>query len=174
MDYVVRATYSNISRTYFHHGTVGNCQYCFWGRYSMGAPYYGAYAATAFLANAASLTALDAGTSNYAAYVTFDSTGAPLRALLYNSDYYSGSGARTSQPFVLGGLTGSSFRAKRLTGDSAVARVDQGGKVTFGGQTFTNGNCDISGTETFETLAVSGGQATVSLSASEALVVYLK
>ncbi|KAJ8109392.1 hypothetical protein ONZ43_g6148 [Nemania bipapillata] len=32
MDYVVRAAYSNISRTYFHHGTVGNCQYCFWGR----------------------------------------------------------------------------------------------------------------------------------------------
>ncbi|KAI1197683.1 hypothetical protein F5X97DRAFT_343523 [Nemania serpens] len=174
MDYVVRATYSNISRTYFHHGTVGNCQYCFWGRYSMGAPYYGAYAATAFMANAASLTALDDGNSNYAAYVSFDSAGAPLRALLYNSDYYGGSGSRSSQPFELGGLTGGSVRAKRLAGDSAVARVDQGGKVTFGGQTFTNGDCNVSGSETFETLAVSGGRATVSLKASEALLVYFK
>ncbi|KAI1171922.1 glycoside hydrolase family 79 protein [Nemania sp. FL0916] len=174
MDYVVRAAYSNISRTYFHHGTVGNCQYCFWGRYSMGAPYYGAYTATAFMADAASITALDDGSSNYAAYVTFDSAGAPLRALLYNSDYYSGSGTRSSQSFVLGGLAGSSVRAKRLVGDSAVARVDQGGKVTFGGQTFTNGDCRVSGTETFETVTVSGGQATMSLKASEALLVYLQ
>jgi len=140
----------------------------------MGAPYYGAFAATAFMANAAYLTALDAGTTNYAAYVSFDSAGAPLRALLYNSDYYGGSGSRTSESFVLGGLTGSSVRAKRLTGDSAVARVDQGGKVSFGGQTFTDGDCTVSGTETFESLAVSGGQATVSLSASEALLVYLQ
>ncbi|KAI0456696.1 hypothetical protein F5B21DRAFT_122430 [Xylaria acuta] len=174
MDYVLRATYSNISRTYFHHGTVGNCQYCFWGRYSMGAPYYGAYAATSFLASAASLTALDDGNSNYATYVAFDSTGAPLRALLYNSDYYSGSGTRSSQSFELKGLAGSSVRAKRLVGDSAVARVDQGGKVTFGSQTFTDGDCNISGSETFETLTVSGGQATVPLKASEALLVYLK
>lgn len=174
MDYAVRATYSNISRTYFHHGTVGNCQYCFWGRYSMGAPYYGAYAATAFLAKAASLTALDAGSSNYAAYVTFDSSGAPLRALLYNSDYYSGSGTRSTQSFGLAGLSGSSVRAKRLLGDSAVARVDQGGKVTFGSQTFTNVDCDVSGTETFENFAVSNGQATFTLSASEALLVYLQ
>ncbi len=140
----------------------------------MGAPYYGAYAATAFMANASSLTAVDDGTSNYAAYVTFDSAGAPLRTLLYNSDYYAGSGTRSSQSFDLQGLTGTSVRAKRLTGDSAIARVDQGGKVAFGGQTFTNGDCTISGSETFETLAVSGGQATVSLKASEALLVYLK
>jgi hypothetical protein len=140
----------------------------------MGAPYYGAYAATAFMANAASLTALDDGSTNYAAYVTFDSAGAPLRVLLYNSDYYGGSGTRSSQSFDLQGLTGTSIRAKRLTGDSATARVDQGGKVTFGGQTFTNGDCKVSGTETFETFAVSGGQVTVSLKASEALLVYLK
>lgn len=140
----------------------------------MGAPYYGAYAATAFMAKAASLTALDDGNSNYAAYVSFDSAGAPLRALLYNSDYYGGSGVRSSQPFELRGLTGNSVRAKRLVGDSAVARVDQGGKVAFGDQTFTNGDCNVDGSETFETLAVSGGQATISLKASEALLVYLK
>ncbi|OTA98332.1 glycoside hydrolase family 79 protein [Hypoxylon sp. CI-4A] len=174
MDYVLRASYSNISRTYFHHGTVGNCQYCFWGRYSMGAPYYGAYAANALLAKAAYITALDDGSTNYAAYVSFDSEGAPLRALLYNSDYFSGSGSRSSQSFVLQGLAGSSLKAKRLTAESAMARVDQGGKVTFGGQTFTDGECKIAGTESIESLTVSNGQTTVSLSASEALLVNLQ
>ncbi|KAI1396833.1 glycoside hydrolase family 79 protein [Hypoxylon fuscum] len=174
MDYVLRASYSNISRTYFHHGTVGNCQYCFWGRYSMGAPYYGAYTATAFLAKASYLTALDDGSNNYAAYVSFNSDGAPLRALLYNSDYFSGSGSRSSQSFTLSGLNGSSLKAKRLTADSAQSRVDQGGKATFGGQTFTDGGCTPAGTEAVESLAVSNGQATVTLKASEALLVYLQ
>ncbi|KAK6062787.1 hypothetical protein SCUP234_12924 [Seiridium cupressi] len=174
MDYALRATYSNITRTYFHHGTVGNCQYCFWGRYSMGAPYYGAYAATALLAKASYLTALDDGSTNYAAYVSYDSSKAPLRALLYNSDYYSGSGTRSSQSFVLTGLTASSVRAKRLTATSALSRQDQGEIPTFGGQSFTDGTCVVNGTETYETVSASGGQATFAVSASEALVVYLQ
>lgn len=174
MDYSLRATYSNMSRTYFHHGTVGNCQYCFWGRYSMGAPYYGAYAAAAVMAKASYLTALDGGTTNYAVYVTYDSNKAPLRALLYNSDYYAGSGTRSSQSFVLAGLTGSSVRAKRLTATSALSRQDQGDIPTFGKQSFTDGTCVITGTETYETASVSSGQATFTVSASEALLVYLQ
>lgn len=140
----------------------------------MGAPYYGAYTATAFLAKASYLTALDDGSNNYAAYVSFNSDGAPLRALLYNSDYFSGSGSRSSQSFTLSGLNGSSLKAKRLTADSAQSRVDQGGKATFGGQTFTDGGCTPAGTEAVESLAVSNGQATVTLKASEALLVYLQ
>ncbi|KAH9904087.1 glycoside hydrolase family 79 protein [Xylariomycetidae sp. FL2044] len=194
MDYVLRASYSNISRTYFHHGTVGNCQYCFWGRYSMGAPWYvlqytpyvknnhyGAYAATALLAQASHLTALDDGTTNYAAYVTFDEAGAPLRALLYNSDYFAGSGSgsgRSSQSFELTGLVrggSGTLRAKRLTAESASSRVDQGGNVSFGGQTFTNGDCLVSGDEVFESLAVTAdGRLAVDVKASEALLVYLQ
>ncbi|KAI1767991.1 glycoside hydrolase family 79 protein [Hypoxylon sp. FL1150] len=174
MDYVLRASYSNVSRTYFHHGTVGNCQYCFWGRYSMGAPYYGAYAATALLSHASYLTALDDGTTNYAAYVSFGSDGKPLRALLYNSDYFSGSGTRSGQSFQLGGVTGTSLKAKRLTAGSAMSRVDQGGVVTFGGQTFTDGDCKIAGTEAVESLTISNGQVTVTIKASEALLVYLQ
>ncbi|KAI5920317.1 glycoside hydrolase family 79 protein [Camillea tinctor] len=175
MDYVLRASYSNISRTYFHHGTVGNCQYCFWGRYSMGAPYYGATAATALLAGASHLAALDDGSSAYASYVSFAANGTPLRVLLYNSDYYAGSGTRASQTFQLSGLAATgTVRAKRLVGDSALARVDQGGKVTWGGQTYTDGSCKVSGTETYETLTVSGGQVAATLAASEALLVYLQ
>lgn len=176
MDYSVRAAFLNIKRTYYHQGTVGNCQYCFWGRYSMGAPYYGATAAVAFLAGGSHLTALDAGTTNYAAYATFDASGAPLRVLLYNSDYFAGTGTRSSTPFVLTGLGSSvaSVRAKRLTAASALSRQDQGGNPSWGGQVYTNGTCVVSGTETYETVSVSGGQASFTLQASEALVVYLK
>jgi len=174
MDYSLRATVTNISRIYYHQGTVGNCQYCFWGRYSMGAPYYGAYVATALMAGASHIAALDTGTTNYAAYTVFDQDGAPMRVLLYNSDYYTGSGTRSSQPFTLTGLTATSVKAKRLTAASATSRVDQGSDPTFGGQKFTSGTCEISGTETFETVAVSGGQATLTLKATEALLVYLQ
>jgi hypothetical protein len=172
MDYVVYATYKNISRTYFHHGTVGNCQYCFWGRYSMGAPYYGATAATAFLAKGAYLTQLDDGSSAYGGYVTYDADRNPLRALLYNSNYFSGSGSRSSHQFVLTGLAGSSVRTKRLTAPSAESRVDRGASITFGNQYYGNGTCVVDGQETFEVANVSSGQATFTLQASEALVVY--
>lgn len=174
MDYSLRATYSNMSRTYFHHGTVGNCQYCFWGRYSMGAPYYGATAAVALLAGASHLTALDAGNTNYAAYATFDEDGAPLRVLLYNSDYYTGSGGRSSTSFTLRGLTASSVKAKRLTAPSAMSRQDRGETPSFGGQSFADGTCVITGTEAYETVSVSGGEAAFKLQATEALLVYLQ
>ncbi|CAK7201835.1 hypothetical protein SEUCBS139899_004550 [Sporothrix eucalyptigena] len=174
LDYSVRAVYANISRTYFHHGTVGNCQYCFWGRYDMGAPYYGATAAVAFLAGASHLTALDTGSSNYAAYATYDSAGKPLRVLLYNSDYFNGTGTRSSSTFTLSGLTATSVKAKRLTAANALSRQDQGSLPTWGGQTYTNGNCVVSGTETYETTTVSSNSATFTLQASEALVVYLQ
>lgn len=174
MDYILRATYTNISRIYFHQGTVGNCQYCAWGRYSMGSPYYGQYIATALMAGAKHITALDAGTTNYAAYAAFDNAGAPLRVLLYNSDYYAGSGSRSSQPFTLTGLASATVKAKRLTASSATARADQGGDLSFGGQTFTDGTCEMAGSERFETTTVSGGEATFTLKATEALLVYLQ
>lgn len=154
---------------------MGNCQYCFWGRYAMGAPYYGATAAAAFLAGGSHLTALDAGSGSYAGYATFDPSGAPLRVLLYNSDYFNGTGTRGSTSFVLTGLTAAgAVRAKRLTAASALSRQDQGGNPSWGGQYYANGSCVVGGTETFETANVTGGQVSFSLRASEALVVYLQ
>ncbi|KAK4445528.1 hypothetical protein QBC34DRAFT_487209 [Podospora aff. communis PSN243] len=173
MDYILRATVSNISRIYFHQGTVGNCQYCSWGRYSMGSPYYGQYIATAFMAGAKHIAALDAGTTNFAAYATFDAAGAPLRVLLYNSNHYTG-GTRSSESFTLTGLTAPTVRAKRLTASSATARADQGGDISFGGQTFTDVTCKIAGAERYETVTVSGGQVTFSVKATEALLMYLQ
>jgi hypothetical protein len=126
------------------------------------------------MAEASHLTALDAGNTNYAAYATYDSAGAPLRVLLYNSDYYAGSGTRSTTSFTLTGLTAASVKAKRLTASSALSRQDQGGNPTFGGQYFNNGTCAVGGTETYETTTVSGGQATFALKATEALLVYLQ
>ncbi|MDF2434785.1 MAG: hypothetical protein JWP44_4416, partial [Mucilaginibacter sp.] len=111
---------------------------------------------------------------NYACYASFDYTGAPLRVLLYNSDYYAGNGTRSSTSFTLTGLTSDSVKAKRLTAASALSRPDQGGNPSFGGQYFNNGTCTVGGTETYETAAVSCGHATFTLKATEALLVYLQ
>lgn len=137
----------------------------------MGAPYYGAYFATMALAGADLIAPLDDQTAAYAAYAIY-SSGSPVKVLLYNSDYYT-TGTRTSQTFVLSGLSGSTVTAKRLTAPYATSRVDQGGNPTVAGQTFANGTCVIQGTQTVETATVSSAKATFTVSASEALLVYL-
>lgn len=173
MDYVLLAASRGIKRTYFHHGTVGNCQYCWWGRYSMGAPYYGAYAATAAMAGGSYISHIDSG-SNYAAYVIYDTAKKPLRALLYNSDYYSGSGTRSNITITMSGVTLATIKAKRLTAASSNSRIDQGGNPSFGGQTFANGTCVMNGSETFESKSVTGGAVNIMIFASEAVLVYLQ
>ena len=172
MDYLLHATVLGIKRVYYHHGTIGTCFYCFWGRDTMGAPYYGAYAATAALAGAASIVSLDKGNSSLGGYAVFDGDGNPMRVLLLNSVFYGGVGTRSSQIFVMEGLRGE-VRAKRLTAPSANARVDQGGNPSFGGQVFANGTCVIGGDEVWEKADVVDGKGTFEVGASEALLVYL-
>ncbi len=174
MDYSLRAAYTNIVRTYFHHGTLGACQYCWWGRYSMGSPYYGAYMATAAMAGGAYIAALDNGLTNYAVYIIYDINRKPLRAVLYNSDYYDGSGPRTSQTFQLSNIAALAVKAKRLTGNTALSRVDKGESPNFGGQKFKDGTCEIMGNEVFETTIVMNGTGSFTVAASEALLVYLQ
>ncbi|KAJ5950919.1 uncharacterized protein N7479_009332 [Penicillium vulpinum] len=173
LDYVMQTVLMGTDALYFHQGTIGNCQYCWWGRYSMGSPYFGAYFATMALANADQIAALDSKDTAYAAYAVYKA-GTPVRVLLYNSDYYiSTSGARTSQTYTLSGLSSSTVTAKRLTAAYATSRVDQGQSPTVAGQKFTDGTCTIQGTETVETVTVSGGKATFTVAASEALLVYI-
>ena len=144
----------------------------------MGAPYYGATAATAFLAHASTMTALDGGDGAYAAYAAFSESGAPLRVLLFNSDYYGGSGTRSAQTFELQGLAsaaGKTRRARRLTAPSATARQDQGQLPTWGGQSFADGTCKVAGDEKLEDVVVdAGGRASVRVGATEAVLVYLE
>ncbi|KAF2189764.1 glycoside hydrolase family 79 protein [Zopfia rhizophila CBS 207.26] len=172
-DVCLRAATLGISRLYFHHGTIGACQYCWWGRYSMGAPYYGAMFATAAFGGGTSIVPIDSGNSRHAAYVIFGADGKPVRAALYNSDYFAGSGSRGNHVFVLTGLTGESVKTKKLSAASATSRVDQGASPTWGGQKYEDGTCKITGTETRETVAVEGGRASFTVGASEAVLVYL-
>ncbi|KAF7595496.1 hypothetical protein BBP40_005832 [Aspergillus hancockii] len=171
LDYVMQTLLMGTKALYFHQGTIGNCPYCWWGRYNMGSPYYGAYFATMALANADQIAPLDDQTTAYAAYAIYKD-GTASKVLLYNSDYYA-SGTRSSQIFTLGGLSSSSVTAKRLTAPYSTSRVDRGQDPTVAGQKFANGTCTIQGTEVVETTTVSSGQATFTLAASEALLVYL-
>ncbi|ORX99033.1 glycoside hydrolase family 79 protein [Clohesyomyces aquaticus] len=169
----LRATSSSISRLYFHHGTIGACQYCWFGRYSMGAPYYGAIFAASAFGGGSSIIALDKGTDAFAAYVVFGSEGNPVRVALVNTEYFTG-GPRGSHTFVLEGLKSvGSVEVKRLTAPSATSRVDQGGSPTWGGQKFEDGTCKIAGTEVKESVKIGAGAASVSVGASEAALVYL-
>lgn len=79
---------------------------------------------------------LDDGTGAVASYVIYNSAGAAVRLLVYNSNYYDGTGTRssTSVSFTGGGIPSSgTATALRLTGPNATSRVDEGGIVTIGG-----------------------------------------
>ncbi|KAJ5712399.1 beta-glucuronidase [Penicillium malachiteum] len=171
LDYVMQSLLMGTKALYFHQGTIGDCQYCWWGRYDMGSPYFGAYFATMALAGADQIAELDDQTTSFAAYAIYkDNT--PTKALLYNSEYYA-SGTRTYQVFTLSGLSGSTVTAKRLTAAYATSRVDEGESPTVAGQKFENGTCTLTGEATVETVTVSSGSAQFSVGASEALLVYL-
>jgi hypothetical protein len=137
----------------------------------MGAPYYGAYFAAMALAGADYIAPLDDQSTAYAAYAIYESD-TPVRVLLYNSDYYI-SGTRPSQTFTLAQLSGSTVTTKLLTAPYATSRVDYGENPTVAGQTFVNGTCVIQGAVQEQTVTVSGGEASFTVGASEALLVYL-
>ena len=123
------------------------------------------------LAQADHIAPLDDQSTSYAAYAIYKD-GAPVKVLLYNSEYYT-SGTRPSQTYTLTGLTSAAVTAKRLTAPYSTSRVDRGESPTVAGQTFGNGDCVVEGDEVLETATVQGGQASFTVSASEALLVYL-
>jgi hypothetical protein len=135
----------------------------------MGAPYYGAYMASLALSGASQIAEFDTGDPRYAAYAIY-SGDTPVKVLLYNSDYFTG-GSRDSVNFTISGIPDTSATAQRLTSSSSTNRVDQGATVTIAGQWFANGTCIQTGTESLETTAVSGGEATFTVAAAEALLI---
>ncbi|KAK7471120.1 hypothetical protein VKT23_002534 [Stygiomarasmius scandens] len=177
IDYVLQGALNGVERLYFHQGTIGNCQYCWWGRFTTGAPFYGVAFVSEFLgADGARLAMLDDGKSLVASYVVYNSANTPVRLLVYNSNYYDGTGTRsgTSVTFSGGGIPSSGTKtAKRLTAPNATSRVDMGARVTIGGGGTFDGSCNAVGTQVRENVAVNGGSLTVTVNASEALIVYL-
>lgn len=174
LDYALKAASINIRRSYFHQCTIGICYYSFWDRMNVNAPFYGAYVAAAAMAGGSYVAALDDGTTNYGGYVVFDGNGEAMRVVLLNSNYYTGSGTREEERFVVSNLRGVRVRARKLTAKSATARVDEGQVPTFGGQWFRNSDCALIGNADIEEAKVVNGMAEFSVASSEALLIELK
>ncbi|KAL4252614.1 Glycoside hydrolase family 79 protein [Abortiporus biennis] len=176
VDYVLQGALNGVDRLYFHQGTIGNCAYCFWGQSSIFTPYYGAAFVSEFLGtNGVKLSMLDDGTSAIGVYVVYSSSNTPVRLLIVNSNYYAGSGTRTATTLSFTGLatTSGTKQAKRMTAPSATSRIDEGAAVTIGGSTSFTTSCLRTGTQAMESVGFSGNTMSVSVLASEALIVYL-
>lgn len=137
LDRTLRATTIGITRLFYHQSTVnvGMCLIpenvsikdvptCFagdfnwWSTNLVNMPFYGAYMAALALSGGDQLVAIDDGTTPYAGYVVYQG-GLPSKIVLINTDYYSGSGDRSSTTFVVGGLSSSTVTAIRMTADNS-------------------------------------------------------
>lgn len=154
--------------------------YCFWNTTVINAPYYGAYFVSQFLGtDGASLSIFSSSTepSSIATYAVYSSSGILLRALIYNSNYYNGTGTRASETVELSGLPTdtSTVTAVRLTAADATVIIGEGdaevGAVTIGGGMVFGSGCEVQGEQTVESVSVSGGVASVSVKESEAVIV---
>lgn len=119
---------------------------------------------------------LDDGTGAVGLYAVYNTAGAPVRLLVYNSAYFDGTGTRSSTTvsFTGGGLpTTGSVSAKRFTAQNAASRVDEGGIVTIGGGGTFSSTCTHAGVQTNEVVPVSASTISVSVKASEALIVFI-
>ncbi|EGF98481.1 family 79 glycoside hydrolase, partial [Melampsora larici-populina 98AG31] len=177
LDYIIQALLSGISSLYFHHGTLGNSQYSFWGRYAIGAPYYGAYFAALALRGIDGIFQLDDGTSPYGAYLLTQKSK-PIRILLYNSRYRpEGSNSRVTINVDLSGfnLSSASFPVLRLQASSAESRSDRGDQTpNIGGLQFSAKNCaKIQAPRTTEIVLLQENTFRIAVMDSEAVIVQL-
>lgn len=188
VDYVLQAMVNGVQALNFHHGTIGNSPYDWWGAlfnsatstwtpYTF-APYYGAVFASAALAGGDKVASLDDGTSPYAVYAVYNKQGDPMRLVLYNSEYYDGSSStRPSHNFVLSGLKGivayGSVTAVRLTSHAATDKVEDGQNPTVAGLRFNNVTCRAQGIPAVESLKVICGSLQIEVKASEAVLIEL-
>ena len=164
----------HLSANVAHALTMHLQAYCFWGQDSVFSPYYGAAFVSEFLGNdGAKIAMLDDGTSAIAAYAVFNASGLPVRVLVINTNYYDGTGTRSSATVTLSGLGSGQRTAKRMTAPSALSQSDEGAAVTIGGSPSFTASCARSGAQTTETASVIAGMMSVSVRSSEALIVFL-
>lgn len=130
-------------------------------------------------ADGAKIAMLDNGTMAIGIYAVYTSTNVPVRLLVINSNYFNGSGIRSTATVqvsltdLLPTTTNTTLQAKRMTAASALSEVDQGAVVTIGGSPSFSSDCEIAGTQVTENVGVSGGVLSVLIHASEAMIVYL-
>ncbi|KAH9820532.1 family 79 glycoside hydrolase [Melampsora americana] len=177
LDYIIQSLLAGIQSLYFHHGTLGNSQYSFWGRYSIGAPYYGAYFAALALNGIDGISQLDDGKGPYGAYL-LTRHSKPVRILLYNSRYrLEGSKPKVTMNVDLSGLklSNQAFPVLRLQARSSESRSDQGDKTpNISGLQFSSKDCaKIPGPQTNETAIHKDGTLKIAVTDSEAVIVQL-
>ncbi|KAG7285774.1 hypothetical protein NEMBOFW57_008068 [Staphylotrichum longicolle] len=177
LDKTLRATSIGIERLFYHQGTINQAYFNWWSDNQVNAPFYGGYMATLALAGGDHVIATDAGNDSYAQYVVYKD-GRPWKAVLINTEYYSGSGTRSSCSFTLSGLSSQNVKALRMTAASSVVTTSRDATdtslgPTIGGQSFSHQTCAKEGKLQYETACVKRGKVTFRIAASEALLVYL-
>ncbi|KAM0340126.1 hypothetical protein ACHAPU_010618 [Fusarium lateritium] len=177
LDKTLRALSVGVQKLYYHQGTINQAFFNWWSDNQVNAPFYGGYMAALAVNGRDQIVALDEGGDSYTQYVIYKG-GKPTKVLLINTDYYSGIGRRSSKGFTLASLSGSKLKTIRMTAPSSETTTSQAQQkplreVTIGGQYFANSDCSVRGERVFEHAAVLKGKATLSVAASEALLVYL-
>ncbi|KAL6364098.1 hypothetical protein LRP88_03531 [Fusarium phalaenopsidis] len=177
VDKTLRALSLGIQRLFYHQGTINQAFFNWWLSDQVNAPFYGAYFGALAAAGGDHIVASDDGTDPYAQYIIYRE-GRPLKLVLINTDYYSGSGSRSKTTFTAIGLKSGNVKAVRMTAPSSetmipLEQTDASLEPSIGGQTFSNENCRLRGARKMETLRIQKGKLGVTLKASEALVVYL-
>ena len=118
---------------------------------------------------------LDNGTTPLGVYAVYNAQGEPIRALIYNSQYFDGTGQRSNMTIALSGIARPlrTLKLLRLSASAATARTDNSSSIAIGGGgTFAN-DCTPEGIQKFETFHASKGQANVTVFASEAVIAFL-
>ncbi|OQD64456.1 hypothetical protein PENPOL_c007G07799 [Penicillium polonicum] len=177
VDKTLRGLSIGIQRMFYHQGTINQAFFNWWSSDSVNAPFYGAYFAALAVEGGGSILASDNGTDSFAQYVVYKKEK-PFKVVLVNTEYYSGTGSRSATKFTLTGLENGPVQALRLTGPSSETSVsrlqsDPSLEPSIGGQYFSNDNCSLRGHKKFEKFTVQDYQLTITLSASEALIIYL-
>lgn len=116
-----------------------------------------------------SMAQLDSGSGSVAVYALYvNGESQPSRYVVYNSAYYV-NGTRPSTSIDLTNVNGSSLASTLLTATSAYSRQENGDVITLGGVSYDNTTCQAVGQGSTGSIAVTGGRATVTVAASEAV-----
>ncbi|KAH8894279.1 hypothetical protein GQ53DRAFT_780328 [Thozetella sp. PMI_491] len=179
IDKTLHALTLGIERLYYHQGGLGANQASFnwWHLEKVEAPFYGGYFSALAISGADKIIESDSGNNSFSQYVMYRNNH-PYKVVLINTDYYSGTGNRSSTTFELTGLSSSVVKALRMTAFSSETTIEtnrtSAGQPVIGGQYFSNDDCAIIGEQMYESFVVSKGKAKIALAASEAVILYLQ
>lgn len=105
--------------------TCAAAYFNWWSDDQVNAPFYGGYMAALALAGGDQVIASDAGNDSYAQYVVYKDNK-PWKAVLINTEFYSGNGTRTTSSFTLSGLSPTDgIRALRMTAASSLVTTSR-------------------------------------------------